>query len=271
VAIDGAILTFEPTGNVTTERPFSARSLIASVLLGTHPPRLRGRLMVSLAEPFGLTAGAVRTAMSRMVTAGELVVEGGNYSLAGRLLDRQVSQDSSRQLVPRAWSGQWDVAIVVATGRSQHERVEVRRAFSALKLAERREGVWMRPANLPPGSLPTAERLIDNYAERYVACPHRDPVSLVADLWDLDAWQERTDELRRHMGAIVDRLESGDEEALASGFVTAAAVLRHLVADPMLPSELTPARWSPAELRSEYERYDVAFRSVLRAWFRAHR
>ena len=39
------------------ERPLTARSIIASTLLGTHPPVLRGQLLVRLVELFGVAGG----------------------------------------------------------------------------------------------------------------------------------------------------------------------------------------------------------------------
>ncbi len=60
-------------GNTETgERPLTARSIVASALLGTHPPVLRGQLLVRLGELFGVAEGTTRVALSRMVAAGEL-------------------------------------------------------------------------------------------------------------------------------------------------------------------------------------------------------
>ena len=65
----------------------SARSVIASTLLGTVPPRLPGRLLVAFAGEFGIQAGTTRTALSRMVDKGELRhLDGGQYELDGDLL-----------------------------------------------------------------------------------------------------------------------------------------------------------------------------------------
>ena len=50
----------------------TARSVIASTLLGTDPPVLSGRILVRAAALFGITEGAARVALSRMVAAGEL-------------------------------------------------------------------------------------------------------------------------------------------------------------------------------------------------------
>jgi phenylacetic acid degradation operon negative regulatory protein len=56
---------------------------------------------------------------------------------------------------------------------------------------------------------------------------------------------------------------------LAAGFVFAAGVLRHLLADPLLPASLLPADWPGDELRARYDRYELAFKALWREWFRA--
>jgi phenylacetic acid degradation operon negative regulatory protein len=71
------------------------------------------------------------------------------------------------------------------------------------------------------------------------------------------------------MHALVGPLEAGRHGALADGFVTSAAVLRHLQSDPLLPPSLLPDRWPGDTLRADYDRFDAAYRSVLRAWFAA--
>jgi phenylacetic acid degradation operon negative regulatory protein len=67
---------------------------------------------------------------------------------------------------------------------------------------------------------------------------------------------------------VLPALEAGAHEPLADGFVLSADVLRHLQADPLLPDALLPAGWPGAALRADYDRYDAAYRAVLRAWFR---
>ena len=58
-------------------RPLSARSLVLSTLLGSHPPRLPGPALVAVGALFDLGPGTMRTAVSRMVADGELVAVGG--------------------------------------------------------------------------------------------------------------------------------------------------------------------------------------------------
>lgn len=47
----------------------------------------------------------------------------------------------------------------------------------------------------------------------------------------------------------------------------AAAVLRHFRSDPLLPEELLPADANNNELRLRYDRFDEAYRRVLRDFF----
>src|SRR5688572_9091625 len=102
-----------PTRNA---RPLSARSVLASVLLGTDPPRLPTPLLVRTGELFGIAEGTVRTALSRMAAAGEVTAEDGSYSLTGRLVARQRRQAVSRRAEVRDWPGTWELVTVHGTG-----------------------------------------------------------------------------------------------------------------------------------------------------------
>ena len=48
-------------------RPLTARGVIASTLIGTNPPLLSARRLVRVGELFGINAGTIRVALSRMV------------------------------------------------------------------------------------------------------------------------------------------------------------------------------------------------------------
>lgn len=235
------------------------------MLLGTEPPRLPTPLLVRTTALFGIAEGATRTALSRMVAAGELAVDDGWYAIADqRLVSRQARQAASRAGATRAWDGTWALAVVGAGGpRSRAERDEVRAALVGARFAEQREGVWLRPDNLDvtPGLAGAGG------VERFDARPQGDPSALAASLWDLDGWARAAGALRERMGGLLPALESGDTGALAEGFVVSAGVLRHVQHDPLLPDELLPAGWPGGPLRQEYERYDAAYRAVLQRWF----
>ena len=248
----------------------SARSIVASTLLGTVPPRLPGRLLVAFAEEFGVNPGTTRVALSRMVDRGELTREGdGHYVLAGSLLERQRRQEAGLAPRLRRWSGEWEMHLVHGGGRDAGERAALRRAAAHLGLWERREGVWLRPDNLDPGRLPEARAVLDGQTERFVATPAGDPLTLAGELFDLQGWADTADALRRAMAAMVDTLEAGSSGALTDGFELAARALRHLVGDPLLPDELCPPHWPAPGLRRSYDRYDRTYRRHLSAFLRS--
>lgn len=247
----------------------SARSVIASTLLGTVPPRLPGRLLVAFAGEFGIQAGTTRTALSRMVDRGELRhLEGGRYELAGDLLARHLRQEAGLHPIVHPWDGTWELHVVPPGARSSTDRAALRRAAGHLGLWERRDGVWMRPANLAPDRLPNARAIVAAQTESYVASPTEDPASVLASLYDFAGWAGRAADL------IAELEETGTErttpDRLADGFVLAASALRHLVMDPLLPPELEPEGWPARHLRTAYDSYLGDYQAGLRAFFRRH-
>ena len=251
----------------------TARSVVLSVLLGTDPPRLPVGLLVSTTELFGIAEGTTRTALSRMTQAGELVADDGWYAIADpRLLGRQTRQSFSRRGDTLPWDGSWLQLVVTASGRRPaDERATLRDDLRAARLAELREGIWLRPDNLDQRPITTRASSPDNQQLMWFHTTPSEPDALVARLWDLDAWAATATELLGHLERLTPHFAAGDRTELAAGFVLSADVLRHFQADPLLPRELWPAPWPGAELRSAYERYDAAYRSVLRAWFDEHR
>jgi len=245
--------------------------VLASVLLGTDPPWLPTPLLLRTAALFGISEGSARTALSRMSSAGEVVGEMGGYRLVGRLVARQARQAASRRAEVRDWDGTWELVTVEGDGaRSAADRATLRDALRQLRLAELREGLWGRPGNLDPARSPEARAVADEWCRTWTGArpsPAPDP----ATLWDLAGWADEAAVLRRDLAALVGGFEAGDPAELAAGFVTSAAVLRHLQADPLLPPALVPAGWPGPALRADYDRYDAAYRAVLRTWFAAAR
>lgn len=252
-------------------RPLSARSLVASALLGSHPPTLPGRLLVAFGQRFGISEGTTRVALSRMVDRGELSNDNGTYTLAGDLLERQERQDRSRGGGrPNPWDGTLEQAVVTTSGRSASDRNQLRRALASFGLGELREGVWMRPANLDPDRLPSTRAVIDQQVDWYRIAPidRETAADLMTRLFDLDRWAATSAALQAAMEQARHRLDSNND-AIVSGFNLASATLRHLVHDPQLPPELAPACWPAEALRRAYDDYERAYQQRLRHFFRS--
>jgi phenylacetic acid degradation operon negative regulatory protein len=226
---------------------------LLSTLLGLDPPVLAVRRLVETASLFGIADGAARTALSRMVSAGEVVADEGRYRLTGRLLDRQRRQDEGRRPRTTRWNGRWRMAVITADRRSASDRADLRAALTRLRLAEWREGVWLRPDNLDV----TPTGVSAEHCSWLVA-----DLDDVPALWDLDGWAKEARDL-------LDELATAPTiDDLAPGFVLSAAVLRHLAADPLLPPALLPAHWPGDDLRSTYDGWDRAYRRLLAEWHR---
>ncbi|MEU1663696.1 PaaX family transcriptional regulator C-terminal domain-containing protein [Streptomyces sparsogenes] len=231
-------------------RPLTARSIVLSTLLGHHPPELPARALVRVGALFGAAEGTVRVALTRMVAAGDLEQRGRAYRLTDRLLARQARQDDSRAPRTRRWDGGWEIAVVTSDRRAAPERAALRQAMATLRLAELREGTWLRPANLVrPRPSVAAEQ-----CSWLTGAPEGDPAALAARLWDLDGWAGRA----RLLAAALERADGPAER-----FTVAAAVLRHLLADPVLPDRLLPPDWPGADLRRRYDAFEREFRALL--------
>lgn len=236
-----------------TLKPVTTRSALLGLLMGAEGPTLSARELVASASLVGFAEPTVRVALSRMTAAGDLVRRGdGRYALSDRLVERQGRQDAAVHPRTRDWDGDWEMVVVTATGREPADRAELRQRLADLRLAELREGVWTRPANLErawPADL-------DGVCERFVARPEGDQVALAAGLWDLDGWAATAREL----------LEGAEATDPTLRFTACATSVRHLLMDPVLPEDLLPADWPGAALRAEhvaYKEWLIAMRQSL--------
>jgi len=243
-------------------RPFGARSVVLSVLLGSHPPEMPVGPLLDFTALFGIQDGTVRTALSRMTANGELENAGGVYRLSGRLLDRQSQQDTGRAQPPTEWDGQWWVAVVLSDRRTLADRRTFRSRVQGARFGEVRPDTWMRPANievpldLPHVALTRGELAIG------------DPELLVRDLWDVSKLNEQAIDLHERVSRAAELIEPDEpsDEALASSFTVLATCLRYLRTEPQLPAELATGS-AANNLRTRYDETVRAFQSRLAAFF----
>ena len=230
----------------------SARSVVLSLLLGSHPDRMSAAELVRAGEHFGIPPATTRVALTRAVAAGDLrrdTADSRRYVLGERLAARQRRQDEAVLDAETAWDGGWEMAVVVVAGRTGAERAALRERLASYRLAQLREGVWTRPANLRRPREYADERVLTTFT----AVPDEDPADLACRLWDLTAWAEEGDRLLRlfeHTAAPAPRL------------AVAAHVVRHLATDPLLPAAVLPAGWPAARMRAAYAAYQDELREL---------
>jgi phenylacetic acid degradation operon negative regulatory protein len=260
-------------------KPLPARSVVLSLLLGAHPDRLSPSQLVSAGEHFGIPAATTRVALSRAAAAGDLRRDGGDYMLGERLVARQRRQDEAVADAEKDWDGTWEMAVVVGSppggpaqsggrapsagraqssgraqsrprGRPPAERAALRQLLLDARLAELREGIWTRPANLRRGPPYAAEAVLSCFSSR----PYGDPRALANALWDLGAWASSG-------RALLEQLDKTRDPAFR--LAAAAHVVRHLTTDPLLPAELLPRDWPGEELRAAYGEYQANLRGLV--------
>ncbi|WP_101952350.1 PaaX family transcriptional regulator C-terminal domain-containing protein [Mycobacterium sp. 3519A] len=250
------------------DRTLSARSVLATALLGAPEPHLTVGELVAMASLFGISDGAARTCLWRMVSNGELTSGDGTYALAGDLLERrQRVDDASRTAATRPWDGTWELAVVSLDRRSAADRLALRKAATALHLAELREGVWIRPDNLDPDRLPTQRAVLDRQCVHFHDAATNIPADTIRSLFSLDDWATDARRLTRALRDEVDA-EAVVVADFAYWFGLSVTVVRHLQLDPLLPDELTPDEWPGQDLREAYLRFNGVFQQRLSTAFR---
>jgi phenylacetic acid degradation operon negative regulatory protein len=253
-------------------RPLSARSVLASALLGADQARLTVAELVGVASLFGISDGAARTCLWRMVSNGELTGDGGSYTLAGRLLERRQRVDEASRIddpATRGWDGTWELAIVSLDRRSAADRLELRKAATALHLAELREGVWIRPDNLDPQRLPPSRAVLDQQCTHFHSAATDITADKMRSLFCLDEWADDARALIEAMDVALDPGNRDDStESFTYEFALSIAVVRRLQLDPLLPVELVGDHWPGHSLRSTYRRLDDAFKQRVNTAFR---
>ncbi|MEV0063272.1 PaaX domain-containing protein, C- domain protein [Nocardia sp. NPDC050718] len=234
------------TGPDTEVRPVSARSALVRILIAADSPTMTSREICAATTTVGYPEATVRVAVSRMVAAGDLVRENRAYTLTPVLRARRAELAAPATL---PWTGDWEQVVVTATGRPAADRAALRARLLSLRLAELREGVWMRPANLDrawPADL-------DDTTFRLRTRPVEEPADLAARLWPLADWSARAH-------ALLAAIDTADPTAR---FAAVCAGLDHLTTDPVLPADLHPADWPVTRLRTVTADY--------LAWFAALR
>jgi len=265
---DGPVGGVDPA-LLVSRRGLTARSVVASTLLGASPPHLPVRTIVRCGALFGFGDGAVRTAVSRMLADGSLEVDSDRpvYRVGGRLRQRLARQAESRSPEVGPWDGSWIQAVATSPQRSAPQRRDLRLATRTLRMAPLRQGIWLRPDNLDHTRHQEAWSVVVAQCDLFRSEPVASAPDLAARLWDLGAWADGATQLTSGLQRHGSRLDANDPDTLADGFVLSASVLRHLLADPLLPTALVPDDWPADGLRRTYDDYDLRYKAAWREWF----
>lgn len=230
--------------------------------------------LVRLLAPLGISAPAVRTAVSRMASQGWLIgvrlPEGAGYRLTPRGT-RRLRQAAARIYARAAptWDGRWHV-VVVARIDERARRDRLRSALGYLGYARLDGATWISPRQSAElESLLFAEQVP---TERFHASYDGDPRELAARAWDIDGlgrtyqrWLDQAGGLAdlavpvadggpddgRAYDSRADHDGCRDEEIFAARSEFVHGWRKFLFIDPGLPAELLPAGW-PGFVAAEF-------------------
>jgi phenylacetic acid degradation operon negative regulatory protein len=238
---------------------------VLSTLLGTHPPHLPTNAFVAVGELFDVPPGTVRTALSRMVADGELLVADSRYELGSAFVARQRALDAGRHARRVAWDGSWWTAVVLADRRPLADRRAFRVEMTRALMGELRPEVWLRPANLPPpedgSSVLVARGSMNADTSR----------QLCAGLWDLEHLRAALDLLLHEAERVAQLLDRRDTDVLAESFIVSVAAARTLATEPQLPEELVGETWPADDLRHRYDELEAVHGRVLHHYLKEFR
>src|SRR3954470_17115598 len=116
----------------------TARSVVLSVLLGAHPAWGTASELIRLTADFDIREPTVRVALTRMVSAGDLVRSQDGYRLSDRLLARQRRQDDALNPRLRDWDGAWTMLVITSVGIDARSRAALRTTLQENRFAEHR-------------------------------------------------------------------------------------------------------------------------------------
>jgi phenylacetic acid degradation operon negative regulatory protein len=223
--------------------------------------------LVRLLAVLDIAPPAVRTAVSRMVRQGWLAPvttdAGRGYQLTDRATRRldEAATRIYRLRPPKAWDGQWSVALLSHTPeRTRRERLQ--RALEYLGYRQVHADGWIAPRPAPELESVTAAEGVA--VTHFVGRLDGDECELVDRLW----------QPRQLAGAYRDWLEqahtlvsaAGPDPAGPAAFAVRSRLVhewrKFLFRDPGLPSELLPGDW-PGRDAAAY--FDAESRRLLPA------
>jgi phenylacetic acid degradation operon negative regulatory protein len=224
--------------------------------------------LIALMRSFGVSAAAVRQAVSRMSREGWLAVRRQGNRAYYRVTER--GRRRIEELTPRIygpvieWDGLWRL-LSYAIGEAQRKRREqLRKELAALGWAQLSTTTWISPSGTLGG--------VNLFAGEY-----RGPQSdreLLERCWDVGAIAAAyRDFIVRYEPRLRRERERGDltdEAAFVERLWLVHDYRKFAYLDPGLPSELLPAHWPGTTAAALFREYYAAIDVKSQRYFHLH-
>lgn len=214
--------------------------------------------LIALLEPFGLTAGSVRTVLSRMNAKGWLETSKRGkhsfYSLTpnGRALLEEGQARIFRPTWADEWDGSWSLLAYSLPQAARRKRDRLRDRLAWLGFGSIGNGLWISPRDVAAEVTELAQRMgIEEHlvAFRATRIDNTDPADLVARCWDVEGLDSEYLAFAALWEPILAGLEaaeggpSPDVDFFVMRFQLIHQFRRFPLEDPFLPRALLPEPW----------------------------
>lgn len=214
--------------------------------------------LIGLLEPLGLSAGSVRTVLSRMSAKGwlETSKRGKHSFYALTPKGRRLLEEGQSRIFHPAWADDWDGSWLLLAyslpqdARRKRDRLRDRLAW--LGFGSIGNGLWISPRDVAQDVVDLAQRM--GITEHLVAfqatrVDARDPADLVARCWDVEALDSEYLAFASRWEAVLERLDAKpdgvpeDADLFVTRFQLIHQFRRFPLDDPFLPRPLLPDPW----------------------------
>ena len=239
---------------------------------------LRIGALIRLMASFGVSAPAVRQAVSRMSRQGWLAARRQGNRAAyvvtprGR---RRIDELSPRIYGPVIeWDGRWRLLTYAIGERHRKRRERLRKELAALGWATLSPSTWISPSDTLAAAQEAARATLTQDAVHLFTSEYRGPLrdrELVERCWNVpeiaSAYRQFIDRYAPHLQRERERGDLTDEAALVERLWLVHDYRKFVYLDPGLPSELLPAHWPGTAAASLFREYYAILESKSQRYF----
>ncbi len=253
-------------------RPVTRPNSFIFTLYGDMVHRLSGDgslwigALIRLMASFGVSAAAVRQAVSRMSRQGWLAARRqGNRAFyvvteRGR---RRIDELSPRIYGPVIeWDGRWRLLTYTIGEEHRKGRERLRKELSALGWAPLSASTWISPSDTLAAAREAARSTLTLEAVHLFSSEYRGPLTdreLLEHCWSVpgiaSAYHQFIARYAPRLERERERHDSSDEGALVERLWLVHDYRKFAYLDPGLPSELLPAHWPGTAAASLFREY----------------
>jgi len=227
--------------------------------------------LIELLRPFGLSAQAVRSTLSRMSRNGWLESRKAGrhsfYSLTPQCLEL-LEEGAQRIFQPRQdpWDGRWHLLTYSIPESKRHLRRKLRKRLLWLGFGALHQATWISPRDLRAEVEQVVDTLQIRHCVEFFTAKHRGFASdeeIVARCWNLgqlnDYYTAFVTRYTLPLQEYQDRLKAGDglepQECFVQRFMLIHEYRSSPYVDPNLPLELLPGDWLGEKATRLFQQY----------------